>query len=45
VDTIVELVEEKGISAPAILIFGEVVSLHPSFQPIRDFYRAVTKEL
>jgi uroporphyrin-III C-methyltransferase len=45
VDTIVELVEEKGISAPAILIFGEVVSLHPSFQPIRDFYRAVTEEL
>lgn len=44
VDTIVELVEEKGISAPAILVFGEVVSLHPAFQPIREFYKALTEE-
>lgn len=41
VDTIVELVEEKGIKAPAILVFGEVVSLHPQFQPIKDFFAAV----
>nr|WP_121271421.1 uroporphyrinogen-III C-methyltransferase [Pedobacter schmidteae] len=45
VDTIVELVEEKGIKAPALLVFGEVVSLHPSFQPIRDFYQALKEEL
>jgi uroporphyrin-III C-methyltransferase len=45
VDTIVEVVQEKGIKAPALLIFGEVVSLHPSFQPIRDFYEALKEEL
>ncbi|MCX2486619.1 uroporphyrinogen-III C-methyltransferase [Pedobacter sp. MR2016-24] len=45
VDTIVEVVEEKGIGAPAILVFGEVVSLHPEFQPIRDFFAAVKEEL
>lgn len=45
VDSIVEVVEEKGIQAPALLIFGEVVSLHPSFQPIRDFYRALKEEI
>lgn len=45
VDTIVEVVEEKGIAAPALLVFGQVVSLHPSFQPIRDFYEALKEEL
>ncbi|MEJ2881900.1 uroporphyrinogen-III C-methyltransferase [Pedobacter sp. GR22-6] len=45
VDTIVELVEEKDIKAPALLVFGEVVSLHPSFQPIREFYEALKEEL
>ncbi|MNR06709.1 Uroporphyrinogen-III C-methyltransferase [compost metagenome] len=45
VDTIVEVVEEKGIEAPALLIFGEVVSLHPSFQPIREFFNALKEEL
>ena len=45
VDTIVEVVEEKGIQAPALLIFGQVVSLHPSFQPIKDFYEALKEEL
>jgi len=45
VDTIVELVEEKGIEAPALLIFGQVVSLHPSFQPIKNFYQALKEEL
>ncbi len=44
VNTIVDLVAEKGIKAPALLIFGEVVSLHPSFQPIKDFYRALQEE-
>jgi uroporphyrin-III C-methyltransferase len=45
VNTIVEVVEEKGIKAPAILIFGQVVSLHPSFQPIKDFYQALKEDL
>lgn len=45
VDTILELVEEKNIKAPAILVFGEVVSLHPQFQPIKDFFAAVKEEL
>ncbi len=45
VDTIVEVVLEKGIAAPALLIFGEVVSLHPSFLPIRDFYKALKEEI
>ncbi len=44
VDTILELVEEKNIKAPAILVFGEVVSLHPQFQPIKDFFAAVKEE-
>lgn len=44
VDTIMEAVEEKGIKAPAILIFGEVVSLHPEFQPIRDFFAAIKND-
>ena len=44
VDTIVEVVVEKGIEAPALLVFGEVVSLHPSFQPIREFFNALKEE-
>lgn len=32
VDTIVQLVKKEKIEAPALLIFGEVVSLHPSFK-------------
>lgn len=45
VDTIEEVVLEKGIGAPAILVFGEVVSLHPQFQPIKDFFAAIKEEL
>lgn len=45
VDTIEELVEEKNIKAPALMVFGQVVSLHPSFQPIKDFYEALKEEL
>lgn len=44
VNTIEELVVEKDIKAPALLIFGEVVSLHPSFQPIKNFYRILQEE-
>ncbi|WP_443938605.1 uroporphyrinogen-III C-methyltransferase [Pedobacter sp. MW01-1-1] len=44
VDTIAEIVAEKKIQAPALLVFGEVVSLHPKFQSIRDFYKLMELE-
>lgn len=44
VDTIAELAEEKKIVSPAMLVFGEVVSLHPQFQPIRDFFTVLSEE-
>lgn len=44
VDTIVEIVEEKKITSPALIIIGEVVSLHPMFQPIREFYDIIAQE-
>lgn len=37
-NTIAEAAEEKKIEAPAILVFGEVVALHPLFQPILESY-------
>ena len=43
VDTIVEVVEEKKITSPALIIFGEVVSLHPQFQPIKEFYDIIAE--
>jgi uroporphyrin-III C-methyltransferase len=43
IDTIVELVEEQKISSPALIVIGEVVSLHPLFQPIREFYDIVAE--
>jgi len=44
VDTIAELAEENKIQAPAMMVFGEVVSLHPKFQPIREFYDILAQE-
>ena len=44
VDTIVELAEENKITSPALIVFGEVVSLHPQFQPIKEFYDIVAEE-
>lgn len=43
VDTIAELVEEHRITSPALLVFGNVVSLHPSFDRIRDFYTVLAE--
>ncbi|MDB5130397.1 MAG: sumT 1 [Mucilaginibacter sp.] len=43
VDTIVELAEENKITSPAIIVFGEVVSLHPKFQPMKEFYDIVAE--
>ena len=44
IDTIVEIVEEKKITSPALIVIGEVVSLHPQFQPIREFYDIISQE-
>jgi uroporphyrin-III C-methyltransferase len=44
VSTITEVAEENGITSPALIVFGEVVSLHPKFQPIREFYDIVAQE-
>jgi uroporphyrin-III C-methyltransferase len=44
VDTIVELAEENKVKAPAMMVFGDVVSLHPKFSPIREFYELVAQE-
>ena len=38
VDTIVDLVAEKGIKSPALIVLGEVVSLHPQFKEIKALY-------
>lgn len=43
VDTIAELVEDRRVASPALLIFGNVVSLHPSFDRIRDFYAVLAE--
>jgi uroporphyrin-III C-methyltransferase len=44
VDTIIEVVEENQVKAPALIVLGEVVSLHPKYQPIKDFYAIADKE-
>jgi len=44
IDTIVEIVEEQKIKAPALIVIGEVVSLHPLYQPIKEFYDIVAEE-
>lgn len=44
VSTIVERSKEVTIGAPAILIFGEVVSLHPMYQSIINAYAPITGE-
>ena len=44
VDTIVEIVAEKNITSPALIVLGEVVSLHPQFAPIKEFYAIIAEE-
>jgi uroporphyrin-III C-methyltransferase len=44
IDTIVEVVEDKKITSPALIVIGEVVSLHPLFQPIKEFYDIIAQE-
>ncbi|AYL94858.1 uroporphyrinogen-III C-methyltransferase [Mucilaginibacter celer] len=43
VDTIVNSVEENKISSPAIIVLGEVVSLHPKFKLIKEVYDVVAQ--
>ncbi|PWK78887.1 uroporphyrin-III C-methyltransferase [Mucilaginibacter oryzae] len=43
VDTIVSAAQEHNISSPAIIVLGEVVSLHPKFQLIKEVYDVVTQ--
>lgn len=43
VDTIVNTVEENKITSPAIIVLGEVVSLHPKFQLIKEVYDIVAR--
>nr|MBC7612017.1 uroporphyrinogen-III C-methyltransferase [Pseudopedobacter sp.] len=43
-NTIIEQIEEKKIGAPAVIVIGEVVSLHPLFQPILASYEFVDAE-
>ena len=44
INTIVEIVEEKKITSPALIVIGEVVSLHADFQPIKEFYEIIAQE-
>ena len=41
VDTIESLVRQENVKAPALLIFGEVVSLHPSFKKLVKQYASI----
>lgn len=41
VETIESLVQQENIKAPALLIFGEVVSLHPSFKNLVKQYASI----
>jgi len=41
VESIVKLVENENVKPPALLIFGEVVSLHPSFKSLAKHYASI----
>ena len=42
-DNIADLAEENSISSPALIVFGEVVSLHPKFKLVKEVYDIVAK--
>jgi len=44
VNSIIDAVADSQIKAPALIVLGEVVSLHPDFQPIKAFYDIADKE-
>ncbi|RZL34400.1 MAG: uroporphyrinogen-III C-methyltransferase [Pedobacter sp.] len=41
IETIESLVQKENVKAPALLIFGEVVSLHPSFKNLVKQYASI----
>ncbi|MBD1384727.1 uroporphyrinogen-III C-methyltransferase [Mucilaginibacter rigui] len=41
VDSIAELAAQQGITSPALIVFGEVVSLHPKFELVKQVYDVV----
>ena len=43
VDTIVDAVAENNITSPALIVLGEVVSLHPKFQLSKEFYDIIAE--
>jgi uroporphyrin-III C-methyltransferase len=42
-DTIAELAAQQGITSPALIVFGEVVSLHPQYKLVKEVYDVVAK--
>jgi len=40
-DSIAELAAVQGITSPALIVFGEVVSLHPKFELVKQVYDVV----
>jgi uroporphyrin-III C-methyltransferase len=44
VNTIVGLTKEQGISSPALIVFGEVVSLHPKFELVKEVYGVTSQK-
>ena len=40
-DTITDLAAQQGITSPALIVLGEVVSLHPEFQLVKKVYDVV----
>lgn len=44
INTIEEVMEECKIGAPAVIVLGEVVGLHPLFQPIKEAYEFAQAE-
>src|SRR5476651_2196708 len=44
INTIAEVVADENIKAPALIVLGDVVSLHPKFQPIKEFYAIADRE-
>ncbi|WP_134090308.1 uroporphyrinogen-III C-methyltransferase [Olivibacter sp. XZL3] len=44
VDTIIEKSQKETVTAPALLVFGDVVSLHPSYKSIVKEYASIIGE-
>lgn len=40
-DTIADLAAKQGITSPALIVLGEVVSLHPKFELVKQVYDVV----